>query len=91
MVQGPGPQHDYMGFSATANRLYSSGHPAPGSGLVNPFGLIRSKDGGRTWDKLGLEGETDFHLLATAWNANAIYVWNPAPSSRMRGSACTTR
>lgn len=82
--KAPGPQHDYMGFSATAEHLYSSGHPAPGSGLVNPFGLIRSRDGGKTWDKLGLEGETDFHLLATSWNTNAIYVWNPAPSSRMR-------
>ncbi len=82
--KAPGPQHDYMGFSATAKQLYSSGHPAPGSGLVNPFGLIRSKDGGRSWDKLGLEGETDFHLLATSWNTNAIYVWNPAPSSRMK-------
>jgi hypothetical protein len=83
-AKAPGPQHDYMGFSATRERIYSSGHPAPGSGLVNPFGLIRSKDGGRTWDKLGLEGETDFHLLATGWNSNAIYVWNPAPSSRMK-------
>ena len=82
--KAPGPQHDYMGFAATARGLYSSGHPAPGSGLVNPFGLIRSRDGGKTWEKLGLEGETDFHLLATSWNTNAIYVWNPAPSSRMR-------
>ena len=81
--KAPGPQHDYMGFSATARHLYSSGHPAPGSGLVNPFGLIRSKDSGKTWDKLGLEGEIDFHLLGTSWNSNAIYVWNPAPSSRM--------
>jgi hypothetical protein len=83
-AMAPGPQHDYMGFTATAKYLYSSGHPAQGSGLVNPFGVIRSRDGGRTWDKLGLEGETDFHLLATGWNSNAIYVWNPAPSSRMR-------
>src|SRR6266446_10705803 len=82
--KAPGPQHDYMGFSATASQLYSSGHPAPGSGLINPFGLLRSRDGGKTWDKLGLEGETDFHLLATSWRTNAIYVWNPAPSSRMR-------
>ena len=82
--KAPGAQHDFMGFSATATQLYSSGHPAPGSGLVNPFGLIRSRDGGKTWDKLGLEGETDFHLLATGWNTNAIYVWNPAPSSRLR-------
>jgi len=82
--KAPGPQHDYMGFSATAKSLYSSGHPAPGSGLVNPFGLIRSSDGGKTWEKLGLEGETDFHVLGSSWNTNAIYVWNPAPSSRMR-------
>ena len=79
-----GPQHDYMGFSATAKSLYSSGHPGAGSGLVNPFGLIRSRDGGKTWEKLGLEGETDFHLLATSWNTNAVYVWNPAPSTRMK-------
>lgn len=82
--KAPGPQHDYMGFSATAKSLYSSGHPAPGSGMVNPFGLIRSTDGGKTWQKLGLEGETDFHLLGTSWNTGAIYVWNPAPSSRMK-------
>jgi hypothetical protein len=81
--KAPGPQHDYMGFAGTAQSLYSSGHPAPGSGLVNPFGLIRSRDGGKTWQKLGLEGETDFHLLATSWHTNAIYVWNPAPSSRI--------
>jgi photosystem II stability/assembly factor-like uncharacterized protein len=81
--KAPGPQHDYMGFSATANHIYSSGHPAPGSGLVNPFGLLRSRDGGKTWDKLGLEGESDFHLLATGWHTNAVYVWNAAPSSRI--------
>jgi photosystem II stability/assembly factor-like uncharacterized protein len=52
--------------------------------MVNPFGLIRSTDGGKTWEKLGLEGETDFHVLGASWNTNAIYVWNPAPSSRMR-------
>jgi photosystem II stability/assembly factor-like uncharacterized protein len=82
--KAPGPEHDYMGFAATAKNLYSSGHPAPRSGLANPFGLIRSRDGGRTWDKLGLEGETDFHLLAASWNTNAIYVWNPGPSSRIQ-------
>lgn len=77
-------QHDYMGFSATSKNLYSSGHPAPGSGLVNPVGIIRSKDGGKTWEKLGFERESDFHLLATSWSTNAIYVWNHAPNSRMR-------
>lgn len=82
--RAPGPQHDFMGFSATAHNFYSSGHPAPGSGAINPLGLIRSRDGGRTWDKLGLEGESDFHFLAAGWNSNVIYVWNPAPNSRMR-------
>jgi hypothetical protein len=82
--KAPGPEHDYMGFVATAKTLYSSGHPAPRSGLVNPFGIIRSRDGGKTWDALGLEGETDFHLLAAGWNSNAIYVWNPEPSSRLK-------
>lgn len=84
--KAPGPQHDYMGFSATAKHLYSSGHPEARSGLVNPFGLIRSRDDGRTWDKLGLEGETDFHVLGTSWDTNAVYVWNPAPNSRMKAS-----
>jgi len=78
-----GPAHDYMGFSATRDALYSSGHPAPGSGLINPFGLIKSRDGGKTWHKLGLEGESDFHTLATSWGTNAVYVFNPGPSSRM--------
>ena len=82
--KAPGPEHDYMGFSATASHIYSSGHPAAGSALVNPFGLLRSKDGGRTWDKLGLEGESDFHVMATSWHTNAVYVWNAAPNSRMK-------
>ena len=78
-----GPAHDYMGFSATRNALYSSGHPAPGTGLVNPFGLVKSGDGGKTWKKLGLEGESDFHLLATSYATNAVYVFNHSPNSRM--------
>lgn len=82
-AKAPGLEHDYMGFSATRSRLYSSGHPAPDSKLINPFGLIRSGDGGKTWEKLGLEGETDFHLLAASWTADAVYVWNPGQNSRM--------
>lgn len=81
--KAPGPAHDYMGFSATRDALYSSGHPAPGSGLKNPFGLIKSTDGGKTWQKLGLEGESDFHLLATSHGTNAVVVFNPQPNSRM--------
>lgn len=82
--KAPGPAHDYMGFAATRDALYSSGHPAPGSGLVNPFGLIKSRDGGKTWRKLGLEGESDFHLMTASHDTNAIYVFNSAANSRMR-------
>lgn len=78
-----GPEHDYMGFAATKQFFYSSGHPAPGSGLINPFGLIKSADGGRTWQKRGLEGEVDFHLLATSYGTNAVYVFTHEPNSRM--------
>ncbi len=81
--KAPGPEHDYMGFSSTRQFFYSSGHPAPGASLVNPFGLLKSRDGGRTWDKLGLEGEADFHLLATSYGTNAVYVFTHAPNSRM--------
>ncbi len=82
-VKAAGPEHDYMGFSATKQFFYSSGHPAPGSGLINPFGLIKSGDGGKTWRKLGLEGEVDFHQLATSYGTNAVYVVTHSPNSRM--------
>ena len=80
---GAGPAHDYMGFSATRDALYSSGHPAQGSNLTNPFGLIKSSDGGRSWKKLGLEGEADFHSLATSYGTQAVYVVNHGANSRM--------
>lgn len=86
-----GPTHDYMGYSATRDALYSSGHPASGSGLINPFGLIKSRDGGKTWQQLGLTGESDFHKLATSYSTNAVYVLNHQPNSRMNqaGVYCT--
>jgi len=81
--KAPGPEHDYMGFTGTRNALYSSGHPAPGSGLKNPFGLIKSTDGGKCWKQLVLQGESDFHRLAASYGTNAVYVVNPHPNSQM--------
>lgn len=78
-----GPAHDYMGYSATRDALYSSGHPAPGSGMTNPFGLIKSRDGGKNWQQLGLTSESDFHTLATSYATNAVYVFNHQSNSRM--------
>jgi photosystem II stability/assembly factor-like uncharacterized protein len=82
--KAPGPEHDYMGFSATKNAIYSSGHPAQGSGLVNPFGLIKSTDGGQTWQKLGMEGESDFHMLGSSYETGAIYLVSFNPNSKMK-------
>ncbi len=74
------------GFSAMRKYFYSSGHPPPGSGFTNPLGLVRSGNGGLRWDKLGLEGEADFHLIATGYDTPAVYVYNPEPNSRMKAA-----
>lgn len=81
--KAPGPAHDYMGYAVTRQAIYSSGHPARGSGLVNPFGVIKSSDGGHTWQQLGLQGESDFHLLASGFDSATLYVYNTRPNSRM--------
>lgn len=81
--KAPGSEHDYMGFSAGRQAIYSSGHPASGSALVNPLGLIKSSDGASTWQPLGLQGESDFHLLASGFDSGAIYVYNTRPNSKM--------
>ena len=77
------PVHDYMGYSGTDDGFYSSGHPGPGSNRVNPLGLIRSTDGGETFETLAFEGESDFHLMAAGYESHAVYVINPAPNSRL--------
>jgi hypothetical protein len=78
-----GPAHDYMGYTPVDEGFYSSGHPHPPSGLANPFGLVKSTDGGETLEGLGFEGESDFHLMGVGYENHAIYVLNPAPNSRL--------
>ncbi|HUF37580.1 MAG TPA: hypothetical protein VMN57_03570 [Anaerolineales bacterium] len=77
------PAHDYMGYSPTDFGFYSSGHPAPGSGLNNPLGLVKSADGGQTLTQLGFDGESDFHLMGVGYFNHAIYVFSPSPNSRL--------
>lgn len=79
----PGPAHDLMGFSMAGNAIYTSGHPAPGSPLRNPLGLMKSTDAGATWQQLGLSAESDFHLMAAGYRSNAVYAVNHQPNSRM--------
>ena len=61
-----GETNDLMGFTPGPSDgvFYASGHPGPGSDLPNPMGLLKSSDGGKTWEQLSRQGESDFHALA---------------------------
>ena len=80
---GEGELHDFMGFTMTSEGFYSSGHPNIQSDYENPFGLVKSTDGGETLELLALEGEVDFHVMSASYNTDAIYVMNPEPNSEM--------
>lgn len=60
-----GPSNDLMAFTSVHDNgiYYASGHPGKGSTLPNPLGLIKSGDGGKTWEPLSLQRESDFHAL----------------------------
>lgn len=60
-----GGTNDLMGFTAGPGEgvFYASGHPGPGSDLPNPMGLLKSSDGGKTWEQLSRQGESDFHAM----------------------------
>lgn len=81
--QKEGELHDFMGFSMTENGFYSSGHPAPGSDMANPFGIVKSTDKGKTLEILDLYEEIDFHWMTVGYRTEDIYVFNPEPNSRM--------
>lgn len=58
---------DYMAFNAPyaqGTPLYASGHPATGGNT----GLIKSTDGGKTWQQVAtiLEPPVDFHAMAVS-------------------------
>ncbi|MFF1992741.1 F510_1955 family glycosylhydrolase [Bacillus mycoides] len=76
--------HDYMGFQATKNGFFASGHPEPGANLKNPLGLMKSSDGGNTLEKLAFYGESDFHNLAIGYTTEAIYLYNERPNSKLQ-------
>lgn len=63
----------FSAFSASQSALYSSGHGHPDHAAR---GLIRSTDGGRSWQPLVLAGEADFPMLAAGYRSGALYVLN---------------
>ncbi|MFE8703053.1 F510_1955 family glycosylhydrolase [Cytobacillus sp. FJAT-54145] len=75
--------NDYMGFNATANGFYSSGHPGADSSLPNPIGIQKSYDFGKSLESIALEGEVDFHLMGVGYDNNVIFVKSPHKSSIM--------
>lgn len=75
------PINDYMGYSGTDDGFFSSGHPGAGSRLVNPIGLVRSRDQGANITTINFSGETDFHVMGASYYSETIYVLNPAPNS----------
>ena len=60
-------RQDTMGFTVTGpDEFVGSGHPDLRDDLPPLLGLIRSDDGGRSWNSISLLGEADFHVLRTA-------------------------
>ena len=57
---------DIMGLSTSGRTLFASGHPGPGSKLPEPVGLLQSTNVGKSWIKVSLQSEVDFHLLESS-------------------------
>jgi photosystem II stability/assembly factor-like uncharacterized protein len=55
---------DVVVVAAGAGTLLASGHPQGGEGsLPEDLGVIRSTDGGETWESVSLLGEADLHAM----------------------------
>ncbi|WP_375000172.1 hypothetical protein [Aeromicrobium sp. CTD01-1L150] len=65
--------HDLMGFTVVGeDRFLASGHPVGGD-LPEPMGLVRSDDGGLTWEPVSLTGRADLHGLDADGDDLAAY------------------
>lgn len=61
---GSAPVGRFLDFTvAGPGELLGSGHPDGGRGLPSFLGLIRSRDGGRTWTSVARLGDADLHKL----------------------------
>jgi len=60
-------KQDIMGFSVQSRgRFIGSGHPDPTQSLPPNLGLIESRNQGKSWKNVSLEGQADFHTLESA-------------------------
>jgi hypothetical protein len=64
---------DLKGFSITADAMYASGYRQGRSPPSGPLGLVRSRDGGATWEPVLLAGDASFPIAAAGHRSRAIY------------------
>jgi hypothetical protein len=83
--------HDYMGFQATEDGFFASGHPEKGEDLKDPLGLVKSTDKGRTLEKIAFYGESDFHFLSAGYYNSSLYLINEAANSKMERGVYLSR
>jgi len=78
-----GRYQDTMGFTVVGpNRFLGSGHPDLREKLPPFLGLVDSRDGGRSWKAVSLQGKVDFHLLEAG--GGRIYGYGSDFDSRER-------
>ena len=79
-------RQDIMGFTITEEaRFVGSGHPDPSQTELPPnLGLIESRDGGRTWKNISLQGKADFHALEST--GRSVYGVNSSDGRLMASS-----
>ena len=74
---------DLMGFRVhpkDRRLMVASGHPPPAPSRANPVGVVVSRDGGRSWQSLALEGKADLHAMALSpADGNTLYGWSVGP------------
>lgn len=75
--------YDLIGLSVTKDAIYSSGHGPSDWAVGEPIGLVKSTDGGKSWRRLTLAGEAEFHVMDVSFESGAIYVLNVAANSQM--------
>lgn len=75
--------YDLIGLSVTKDAIYASGHGPSDRVVGDPIGLVKSTDGGKSWQRLTLAGEAEFHVMDVSFGSGAIYVLNVAPNSQM--------
>lgn len=61
--------YDLMGFSvhpADPRIMYASGHPENANQAYWALGVIKSADGGRSWQTMALRNQVDFHAMTVS-------------------------